>query len=266
MTTENSSKRPIAIFLVVLIIVIIFVVIWLKFGGLGILEVIKWFVIVCFIVAFLGLIFYAVYWIFFKTHKKDAVHILKQKIVRACKSTPQIINQELWFLGDNIRFMSKIGKIVGVCRIQSSETERYEENKELKKDIPTAFEECKTIYFLTIDKGLISRIFGDYDVVGLFEKDIYHKQLSYPRIYVLDSMFSYSLYEILWCSKHFREEWAIDLSMKKNIYRMTLQEVLKDLPNLLDNAMDLDSKYRKDVSLTQGQIIGIQPQTQQPKE
>lgn len=265
MVSENKTKRPIAIFIAIFILIVIFVIIWWRFGSQGIFSVIFWFVIACIVVAFIGLIFFLVYWIFFKTHKKDAVHILKQKIISACKSTPQIINQELWFLGDNIRFMNKIGKVLGICRIQSSEIEKYQYNKEQKRDLPSAFQECKIIYFITINKGLISRLFGDYDVVGLFEDDIYHKQLSYPRIYVLDSMFSYNLYEILWCSKHFREEWNIDLSMKKNIYRMTLQEVLKDLPNLLDNAMDLDSKYRKDVSLTQGQVIGIQPQPKQPE-
>jgi len=264
MSDDNKTKRPIAVFLIGLILIIVFGLVWWKFGGQGILKVALFFAIGCFIVAFLGLIFYAIYWIFFKTHKKDAIHILKQKIIRACKSTPQTINQELWFLGDNIRFMSKIGNIVGICRVQGSEVKKYTMDEKLKKEIPKAFQESKVIYFITIGKGFISKLFGDYDVVGLFEEDIYHKQLSYPKIYVLDSMFSYSLYEVLWCSKHFREEWNIDLTMKDSIYRMTLQEVLKDLPNLLDNAMDLDSKYRKDQSLTQGQTMGIQAQPKQP--
>jgi len=260
MVTENKTKRPIAVFIIGLIIIIVFVIIWLQFGSRGIFTVFKWFILACFIIGFIGLIFYAVYWIFFKTHKKDAIHLLRQKIISACKSTPQTIKQELWFLGDDVRFMSKIGKIMGICRIQSSETQKYEKNEELQKEIPKAFQESRIIYFIVINKGLISRIFGDYDIIGLFEEDIYNKQLSYPRIYVLDSMFSYSLYEILWCSKHFRETWNIDLSMKDNIYRMSLQEILKNLPNLLDNAIDLDGKYKKDVSLTQGQIMGIQPQ------
>ena len=255
---ENKSKRPIAIFLVFLIIVLAFGLIFWRWGYQGISKVLTYFVIFIVILGFLAMAFFLVYWLFFKTHRKDAIYILKQKIIRACNITPQPIKQELWFMGDNIRFMSRIGKIGGICRIQSSEIKKWEMDNDFGKEIPLSFQQSKEIYFITLKKGLIGKILGDYDVVGLFPEDIYKQELSFPRIYVKDSMFCYSLFDILWCSKHFRETWNIDLSIKDNIYRAEFQELLKELPNIVEDAIDLSGKYRKDKELTTAQEMGIQ--------
>jgi len=77
MVSENKSKKPIAIILILLVLIITFGVIFWVWGKQGILTVLLIFIVAVFIIAFLGLIFFIVYWLFFKTHKKDAIHILK---------------------------------------------------------------------------------------------------------------------------------------------------------------------------------------------
>lgn len=192
----------------------------------------------------------ALIWWLFKTQRLDMVHIHHQRILKACKSARPPYQQQLWFRSTSEEWASRyVGDIIGMSMIQSIPQRKVsKEGLETRKSLAEEGQKYERVIFVAFrPPGFFNRVFGwllgsDQIVMGSPED---FTPLGASIVYMKGLTFAPPLYEILTLAHHWERRHFIDETIKENIYRYTLQENLKELATMIDDAIDASPSHRK---------------------
>ncbi len=259
---ENTKKFPIFIAIIIAVVVLIFVFVLWQFGAKGIFTVLKYFIIIAVVMLILGLIIFAIFWLF-KRHKKEMVHIMRNNIINTSRINKSPINQELCLMGGLPFSERKIGNILGFAVIKSGIKKMYSPNNGglIELDKP------KDVVFVTFsDGGKLKTLFSGYEVFAGIYPDDFKNDLTAPQVYINDEGFGLSpqLYKMLWCSKHWNQKHLIEDTAKETIHRLIIEDNLNNLQDVIMKGVMVDPKEREEKSLAEqmglDKKIPVQPQ------
>lgn len=242
------------------IIVAITLVIIFLFGVRNIFRIILFLLEAC---VFLGILFgiaYLFYYLFIKKHRYDVTYVNKKKLMEAGRKCNLENLKDLYVSGDKGHTRVHIGKITGYCRIQVlAKNYLYEEIIDEKtkqkyqqiKTRPNERGENVPVYnldkeeqdiFVIKSKGFMG-IFSDSMVVRVNPEE--HDEL------VGDiTLYGYSLIpisEYWFLNTDYLDVRKIDYAILKEAERGIMFETLRDVKEVVDRAIGLDSRHKKDI-------------------
>lgn len=239
--TNKDSKRT--AFLLIIVLVVIILVLSFIFGGVsGIFGVIKFFIVLSLIVGFFAFVFYVVYFLFFKKHRRDIPYENWKSYMRSALDNGADMMDELILTGDKYHSAKRFMTIKGYLRVRGFDNEEYD--MFVGKRSPMNFlEEWKIIMLKPKEHS---------DLVG----DVY--------VYGISLIMKYGYYFLNTEMLDFK---GIDKTVALDTYRTIMYETLGDMKGLLDRATGLDaefSKQRQQEKLLKIPILsGQQPPPQQ---
>lgn len=251
MTTENPRKWPIFILIICVILLLILGFVWWRFGSEGFLTILKWFFILAMIFLIIGLIIYAVIWLF-KRHKKEMVFIMRRAIIQACKINKFDYPQDLYLLGSEKPFPQprRLGRILGFSMIKSAIKKMKDpETKELIE-----LENPKDVIFCAFQNGgFLAKLFGDYQLfAGVYPED-FAGELTASNVFIKDDGFGLSpqIFRMLWASKHWHEKHIIDETSKETIHRLIVEDNLNEIKDIIEKGISIEPQEREEPSMAQ---------------
>jgi hypothetical protein len=234
METENNKKWPIFAALIIGAFTILFILILWRYGAMGIITVIKYFVVAALILGMIGLLIGAFVWLF-KKHQKQMVYIMKRAIIRTSRINANNYNQELWLKGALPFGSRKIGDVLGFAMIKSGVKKAYTESGGLLE-----LQKPKDIIFITFSNGgWFRRWLDGYSIFAGIYPDDFSNDLSAPKILIEDNGFGIApeLFKMVWCAKHWKKKHIIEETAKETIYRYVVEDNLNDLKAVIDKAV-----------------------------
>lgn len=240
MVSENSTKMPLFIGLIALIFILISAVVWYFFRGVGVLKMIMYLTIFCFIATIIFLIVYAVFWLFMK-HPIDAVHVNKERIIQSAKANAPATTKMLYFKGNDEWEYKFIGYITGVCQI----SRRTNNNGIIKEDI----EDC--ICFVK-NLGFFSRLFGHDEVVRVLKQE--RSSLNSDKVFLNAMSFAPEKFGFYFLPNRWRDE-NVRTQVSREVHDVTLQEVLKEEVNIVNDAIAISPRHQKELEKSNMQQI-----------
>jgi len=255
MTSENSKKKPIGIIVFALILIAIIVIVTVFMGIRGFFKIIQTVLVIGFFIGLIFLIAYLFYWLFIKKHRYDVTYVNKQKLIKAGKINAMKNLNDLYLSGDKGHTRVKIGKITGYCRIQIlSKQHQYEKDKNGRMKLKTVKRDGQMQAVYDLDKeeqdvfiiqkgGFISKMFGEPLVVRVNPED--HDELVGDVTLKGFSLIPISEYFFL--NKDYLDVRKIDYAILKEAERGIMFENLRDMKEIVDKAIALDSRHKKDI-------------------
>lgn len=218
--TDGESKKK-GFFMVFAIFFIIAILSFLMGGIGGIFSILKWFIYASLIIGFLGLVFYVVYYLFFKPHRIDITYENKKDYIQSAKDNGADMINDIYLTGDKNHSAKKFMTVTGYLRILSFD------NKEFdlfvgKRSTANPFEEDKVIM---LEPKQHSDLIGDVYIYGI---SLIQK---YGYYFLNSSMMDYN---------------AIDKQVAQDTFRTVMYYNLGDMKGLIDRATGLDPDYAKE--------------------
>lgn len=217
---SKGGKWWIVLIIIVVVIIIVFLVFGLK--GFGqFLSASFWAIIVGVILLVIG---FAIYAVFFQKKKIDLVAVQAKKLrmsAHLCK--PKSMNK-VYLSGDRLHETIRLGKITGFCKVLNYDN--VEENVITFRKLPfplSLFEEEKII---RVDAKDMTSPVGDVYLYGL-------------------SLIRISEYNYL--HKDMLNVTRIDYTILQEAKRGVLFLTLSDMKEIVDKAVDLDSRHQKEL-------------------
>lgn len=224
-----------------MVMVTIFVII--TSGAAGIATMIKNILIWGLILVAIGLIVAGVIWLF-QTKKIDLVAVHKERVVKACRlnQVPYLQLLKMRSYGDDWASRT-LGTIVGMCVIKHAPMQIVE-GEGYEQDLEVAQDQWEDLIFVTFrPPGFINKLFGNVEVVGGTKEDF--SRLSGDTVFLNGMTFAPEIYNILFLSHHWEPRHIIDETIKGNIYRYTLEQNLKELSTMMEDAIDASPRHKK---------------------
>lgn len=248
---QNKQTAPMFWALVVVIILILLAVLRFGFGITAIGSIIQNMIIWAIVLFVFGLVFYAVYWLFFKPHKIDVTYINKQKLIISASMGKSPLMGNLYLSGDAGHQTVLLGKIVGYCRIQvldtnkmGQETRKGNEQKDPKKKEEAVYVKAK-----------------EQDVI-VFKRDSFPmSMIEEPKVLRLDpedhtdlvgdvKVKGFSLVklsEYFFLNKDHLDLTKIDYNLLQEAKRGVLFLNLADMKGIVDMALGIDPRHQKEM-------------------
>lgn len=254
----KTSHIIIAVGAGALLMVAVFV--FITSGAKGIAVMIKNFLLLGLILLAIGLVVAGVIWLF-QTKKVDLVAVHKERIVKACRlnQVPYIQMLKMKSHGDDWAGRT-IGNIVGMCVIKHAPLQKVSGDGEYEQKLEVTQEKWKDLIFVTFrPPGLINKLFNNTEVVGGTRED--YSTLSGDTVFLNGMTFAPEIYNILFLSHHWEHRHIIDETITGNIYRYTLEQNLKELSTMMEDAIDASPRHKKaqEVSNIQNLPQGMVP-------
>ena len=123
MELENREKKGKGIFIVIIIMIAVLLLLFWFLGISGIMQIIKWFLIIMLILGIFGGVVYFVWYWFFRKQKFDVTYVNKQKLLNACHKGQTGLMKGLYLSGDK-----------GHARIFWGANNRILQNQRLNKE------------------------------------------------------------------------------------------------------------------------------------
>lgn len=250
---KNTIKYLIGGGIVALILTLVFVV-W-RYGLNGLLFLFKKFMLWALILFAIGIVVFIVIWLF-KKQKIDLVAVHKDNIISACKMNQHPFKQKLYMqaYGDNwsVRY---VGDIVGSCMIKSAPRRIDKTKKGEEQQLKVIDKKYENLIFIAFYNSFMDRIIGKPEVVMGTLDDF--TNLSGDIVYLRGMTFSPKLYEILFLSHHWESRHLIDETITSNIYRYTIQENLKELATMMEDAIDASPQHKKKQEIQNIQVLPV---------
>lgn len=228
-------------------------------GAAGIATIIKNLLIWSLVLIAIGLIVAGVIWLF-QTKKVDLVAVHKERVIKACRLNQVPYRQVLMMRSHGDDWASRIlGNVVGMCIIKHAPLQEVT-GEEYEQKLEVTQETWKDLIFVTFrPPGLINKLFNNNEVVGGTREDF--STLSGDSVYLNGMTFAPEIYSILFLSHHWEHRHIIDETIKGNIYRYTLEQNLKELSTMMEDAIDASPKHKKaqEVSNIQNLPQGMVP-------
>jgi amino acid transporter len=242
--SDRASQRT-AIILVIILFIIIMILSFF-FGGIeGIFGVLKFFITLSLVVTFIGFVFYIVYFLFFKKHRRDIPYENWKSYMKSAIANGSDMMDELILTGDKHHSSKRFMTIKGYLRIRAFDNKDYD---------------------LFVGKRNTWNPLEDYKIIMLRPKQ--HSDLiGDVYVYGISLIFKYGFYFV---NDKMLDFEAIDKSVAKDTFRSVTYDLLGDMKGIMDRATGLDaefSKQRQQEKLLKIPILsGQQQQTQQPQQ
>jgi len=269
MTTENPRKWWIFGLIIGAIIILISIFAFWRWGGEGLVKVIQGLLIIGFIVALLGLVIFAIIWLF-KRHKKQMVFIMRNSIINTCKINKNDYKQHLNLYGSGVPMPNpkRLGEVIGFAMIKSGVKKMFD--KEANSLIE--LENPKDIIFIGFYSGkFIDKILGNYNIfAGVYPDDFTFRgkvgDLTATDIYINDGGYGLSpqVFQMYWLQKWWKESHIIDETSKETIHRFLVEDNLNELAEVIRKAVEVQPKETDEESLAEqiglDKAIPVKPQ------
>jgi len=246
METENTKKMPIFWLILGIAVIFLFGLVFYFFGSGGILKTILYMIIGLFILTILFLIVYAVFWLF-SVHRVDTIHVNRQRILKSCLANPPKSESVLFFQGSDDWEYRKIGFITGLCRLLHKRKYVDPETKETKYD--EYIEDC--ISFRK-SLGFFSSLFTKDEIVRVLADE--RTNLNGERVYLKAMSFSPEKYGFFFLPNRFKGT-DIKRIMSEEIHDVTMQELLKEEVNIVNDAIAISPQHQKALEKTNMQQV-----------
>jgi len=261
--SENPARMKFFVLIVVFILILAFSLCWYFFGGVGMLKFILYFMIVVAILTILFLVVYAVFWLF-KILPIDAVHVNKERILKACKANMPPTPIQLFFKGNEEWEYKLIGFITGVCRIAhrvrvndldaEGKTQKLvdpnDKNKFLIKTKIVEFDEDCLSFRKSL--GFFSRLFGKDTVVRVLRSE--RTSLNADKVFLKSMSFTPEKFGFFFLPNRWRDE-TLRKTLASEVHDVTLQEILKQEVNIVDDAIAISPRHQKELEKTNMQQL-----------
>lgn len=271
MTPEIENPKKLSIFIGILVIVIILVialVLALK-GSATMLVTIKWIIIGLIILGIVGLLIFAMFWLFSK-QPSDTIYLNKMRYLQACKINSSPYPQDLYFKGFGEWDFKKIGRIIGVAQSVILKT---------NLDKPILNEDGKTQKWLIDGSGnKIKPLFEQEELIEdviAFKRGFFsspemvrvlrneRSSLNSDKVFLNAMSFSPELFGFFYLPSRFRDKEIIDRVIADEIHRATLQHILKEEQNIVDDSIAISPRHQKEMERNRLQVVqqAVTPQT-----
>ena len=230
-----------------------------RYGAQGIKALLGKLFLFSLIVAFFTAIVLGVVWLF-QYKRIDLIAVHKDNIVEACERNQTPYKQILSFSsqGDNWAFR-ELGRIIGYCMIKSAPRRAYDNDDKLT----VIDQKYENMIFLTwLPAGLFNKIFSRYEVVAGTEEDF--STLSGDVVYLKGMTFAPKMFGLFFLSHHWEQRHFMDETIKENLFRYTLQEALKDLATIIEDAIDASPTHKKKQEIQNVQTVPMGAYVPQP--
>lgn len=186
------------------------------------MRILQVFFIMALIVVFFGFVFYIIYYIFFKKHRRDLPFENWKKYKESALANGSDMMDDLVLTGDRNHSTKVFMKIQGYLRFRSFDGREFDMFVG-KRSPNNPFEEHKIVM---VEPKEHTDLIGDVMVYGI---SLINK---YGYYFLNSSLLDYG---------------AIDKTVTFDTYRSLTYETLGDLKGLIDRATGLDAEYRKEV-------------------
>jgi hypothetical protein len=257
---QNQQHKNRTFLIIAGLIILIILAIRFVFGVTNILKIFLFLIEALLLLSILFGAGYLFYYLFIKKQKYDPVYVHKQKLIDAGKKCNLENLKALYLSGDKGHTRVHLGKIIGYCRIQVlKRTYIYEEatdpatKRKYQKIVTIPNERGEQIPQYDIDKeeqdvfivrakGFLS-IFTDPMVIRVAPSQ--HDEL------VGDvTLYGYSLIpisEYWYPNSDYLDQRKIDFAILRESERSTMFEGLRDMKEIVDKAVGLDSRHKKEI-------------------
>lgn len=261
-----ANKKLIIIVISFILLIILMGVVTFFFGIIGTLTVMKWILWITLIIGIFGTIIWVVWFLFIKKQKFDATAVNKKKLIHAgtLQCPDSIKGYTLRLSGDKGHSFINFGKIIGYIQVQVlTKTRAYDENGNQKfdtlegKTIPIyKLDNVPQDIFITQTAKFPLSLFEDEKVIRVDPKD-HDELIGDITLFGLNLV---PLSEYWYLSSDYLDARKIDMAVLHESERGVMFEMLKDTKNIVDNAINLDARHRKEIE--EKQLVEI-PQMQQ---
>ena len=259
--TENAKKMPIFwIFILIIFVLIIIMCVFLYFR-LGLLKTMLIFIGLLWFFAIVGLIIWAVVWLLSK-QRSDMIHIFKQRVNAACKLFRPPYVQEVWLWGDpkNSIPSRRIGYCSGVCKIKTHPVRRVDKSTNeygVVIEDHVVVEEAKDLFFVSFNEGksFPMSLFDEEKIFLGVREDI--SEFDGSKIFFY-GVLAPEIYGCFTLARHWERTNVVDEPIKETIYRYVIQDFLKEIKNITDDALAISPEHQK--KLERSNMESIKPE------
>jgi len=225
-----------------LIGIFIFLIVWYINRNKPFLNTIIWFLIILAIFGIIAGIIFLIVWLF-KRHRVDLLFVMKNQILDSCtlnepdEKTPIVLynNRDSRYLGEFMGYtMIKTAEWMGL--IDKNNVEEAEFMRNFLKIDQNVEEEYIYIIAFKSKKGkkeLLLALKDDFNSLESNPITLYGEGLS-PK-----------MYEFVFLSKHYDLGDKIELPVKNLVQKYALEHQMREMVNIIDNAIDIDAGFRK---------------------
>lgn len=217
--TDKSSQKT-GIILIIILFIVILVISFFFAGVEGLFGVLKFFITLSLIVTFIGFVFYIVYFLFFKKHRRDIPYENWKAYMKSAIANGSDMMDELILTGDKNHSAKRFMTIKGYLRIKAFDGKDYD----LFVGKRTTWNPLEDYRIVMLRPKQHSDLIGDVYVYGI---SLIYK---YGFYFVNDTMLDFD---------------AIDRSVAKDTFRTVTYELLGDMKGMLDRATGLDAEFSK---------------------
>lgn len=251
---RDSQKRGIGILVVIVIVLFIIILGTIFFGIRAIGKILIFLLGFLLVLAIIGVVFWAIWYLFIRKMKFDATYQNKKRLVEAGKiSKPESMN-DLYLSGDKGHSRVRIGKITGYCRIKvmrkivdydekTGEPILIEDPLTKKKHESSNIEEEEQDVFVVERSGFPINLFVEPLVVRV--RPVEHDNL--VGDVTLNGFSLVPISEYYYLHQDYLDVRKIDFNILKEAERGIYFESLKDTKEIIDKAIGIDSSHKKDI-------------------
>lgn len=260
---DSKGKTTLIVISVIVTLIITFALAYWWRRGAGVWAVIKTFLIIGLVLFLLGLIIYVI-WLIFKKVQVDAIRLNKDRILKSCLINHPPFKQHLYFKGSEEWENHKVGVITGLCQIKvrrqigKSEMITTRDGQPVKIEMPVydyIQEDC--ISFKRSTVFLISW-FMPHNIVRVTKEE--RTSLNSDVVFLKSMAFTPELFGFLYLPPRFRDTHRIDREISEEIHRYTLQHLLKEQINIVEESLAISPRHQKELEKQNTQNIPIAPQ------
>jgi len=249
---RDGNRRGMMILITIVVIAFILILGTVFFGIRSVGKILIFIIGFALVLSIIGIVFWAVWYLFIKKQKFDATYQNKKRLISAGRiSKPESVN-DLYLSGDRGHSRVKIGKIIGYCRIKvmrkiidyDKETgEPIYIVRDKKKYEKHKLEEEEQDVFIVERGGFISKLFGEPMVIRVRPDE--HDQL--VGDVSLNGFSLTPISEYYYLHQDYLDVRKTDYSILKEGERTISHEMMKDFKEITDKAIGLDSEHKKQI-------------------
>lgn len=252
MKGENPNKIPIFVLIIAIILILVTMFVVWRFGTQGLLSVVKWVAIIAFFLIIIGLVIFAVIWLF-KKHRVHLINVMKQSVIETCKINsmdyPQILKTKG---GAVLGGGHTLGKILGYAVVKGGVKKAFKDNE---GGVISVSDSKDIIFIAFYNGGFIKRFLNGYEIfAGVYPDDFQENETFTGDIVNIEdegrSLTPY-LYGFSWCAKHWEKRHVIEETSKNIIYRKLIEYNFNDLRYIIEKAQMVDPKKEEEPSMAE---------------
>ena len=262
MTPEIENPKKLSVFIGILIIVVILVIalVLALRGSATLLITVKWIIIGLIIAGIVGLLIFAMFWLFSK-QPNDAIYLNKMRYLQACKINSSPYPQDLYFKGHGEWDFKKIGRIIGVAQsviiktnldqpiLNEDGTQKYLIDGNGNKIKPLFQQEELIEDVIAFKRGLLS----SPEMVRVLRTE--RSSLNSDKVFLNAMSFTPMIFGFFYLPSRYRDKEIIDRVVADEVHRATLQHILKEEQNIVDDSIAISPRHQKEMEKNRLQVV-----------